>query len=102
MKKILIGEVNNFSEIGMKSITVEGKKLMLVHTPDGFYVCDDLCTHSQCSLSSEGFLEGNVVTCGCHGAQFDVKTGKVLSLPAVVNLQTYTVHMDQGKLFIEI
>jgi len=34
-------------------------------------------------------------------AQFDVTNGEVLSLPAVLPLKTYTVKVEDGKLYIE-
>ena len=38
-------------------------------------------THQACPLS-EGYLEGEVLECGCHGSTYNVKTGEVLQGPA--------------------
>ena len=51
---------------------------------------------------SEGTLEGTVVTCGCHGAQFDVTSGAVLAPPAPEPVKSYPLHVDQGNLVIEV
>ena len=67
-----------------------------------FYAVDDTCTHEQCSLAEEGTLEGTVITCACHGAQFDAATGAVLAPPAVEPLQAYHVYVDGDNLVVEL
>ena len=38
---------------------------------------------------AEGELNGNVVTCPCHGGQFDVTTGQVVGGPPPESIKTY-------------
>lgn len=65
-----------------------------VFNVDGkFYATQDECTHKQGPLS-DGELDGEVVTCPYHGAQFNVCTGKVLRGPAEKDLTTYRVVVD--------
>jgi nitrite reductase/ring-hydroxylating ferredoxin subunit len=40
-----------------------------------FHAFGDTCTRLRCSLA-EGKLDGAVVTCACHGSQFDVTTAE--------------------------
>jgi nitrite reductase/ring-hydroxylating ferredoxin subunit len=61
----------------------------------------DTCTHLQCSLA-EGDLDGTVVTCACHGSQFDVTTGEVLRGPAQKPVQSYAARVENEALEIEI
>lgn len=64
-----------------------------------FYATVDTCTHEQASLS-EGDLWGEIVECPLHGAQFDVRTGEVKSLPAVIDLPTYPVKVENGAVYV--
>jgi 3-phenylpropionate/trans-cinnamate dioxygenase ferredoxin subunit len=64
----------------VKFVAVDGKDLVISNVDGKFYAMENWCTHEQGNLS-EGQLEGNVLTCPDHGAQFDVKTGKVLGGP---------------------
>ena len=84
------------------SLRVEiGSTAIALWNVDGaYYATQDSCTHEETSLA-EGDLWGDVVECPLHGAQFDVTTGEVLSLPAVVSLKTYPVKIDAGKVYIE-
>jgi catalase len=61
---------------------------------------DDLCTHRQCSLA-QGVLDGQVITCPCHGSQFDVTTGEVVRGPAKEPLRTYQARWDGGRVVVE-
>jgi 3-phenylpropionate/trans-cinnamate dioxygenase ferredoxin component len=59
----------------------------------GFCATQARCTHRQGPLS-EGVINGWIVTCPLHGAQFDVWTGAVLWGPAKDPLKTYAVTVD--------
>jgi nitrite reductase/ring-hydroxylating ferredoxin subunit len=65
-----------------------------------FFATTDTCTHEEASLS-EGDLWGEVVECPLHGAQFDVRTGAVLSLPALFPIATYPVKVEGGAVYVE-
>jgi nitrite reductase/ring-hydroxylating ferredoxin subunit len=86
----------------MKNVTVNHIQVAVCNVNGIIYTVSDICTHNSCSLAGEGYLFDDVLTCGCHGAQFDVKTGKVLSLPATVDLKTYKTEVKDGEIFIEI
>ncbi|HKV35313.1 MAG TPA: Rieske 2Fe-2S domain-containing protein [Pyrinomonadaceae bacterium] len=60
-----------------------------------FYATQSKCTHKQGELS-KGKLDGSVVTCPKHGAQFDVISGAVLRGPATVPLKTCKVVVEGG------
>jgi nitrite reductase/ring-hydroxylating ferredoxin subunit len=81
---------------------VEGVRIAVANADGRFFAIDDTCTHEQCSLAEEGTLEGTVVTCGCHGAQFDVTSGAVLAPPAFEPVKAYPLRIDQGNVVIEV
>ncbi|HUI68945.1 MAG TPA: FAD-dependent oxidoreductase, partial [Spirochaetia bacterium] len=49
---------------------------------------------------NEGMLLGHVVTCRCHDARFDVRSGKVLSAPALNDLPAYPVRIEAGDVLV--
>ena len=72
---------------------------MAVFNVDGrFCATQATCTHRQGPLH-EGSLDGSIVTCPWHGAQFNVCTGAVLRGPAKDPIKTYpvTVEGDVGR-----
>jgi nitrite reductase/ring-hydroxylating ferredoxin subunit len=85
------------------SMTVPGGiPVALFRNDDGeFYATADTCTHERWSLGEDSDLDGNEVTCPLHMARFDITTGKPLSLPATVPLETFAVQVDDdGKVYI--
>jgi len=81
---------------------VDGLRIAVANADGHFFAIDDTCTHEQCSLAAEGTLDGTVVTCGCHGAQFDVTTGAVLAPPAIKPVRAYPLRVDQGNVVVEV
>lgn len=86
----------------MKTVSAGGKKIAIANVDGQYFAVSDLCTHEECSLGTEGFLDGNRVTCGCHGSVFDVTNGKVEAMPATVPLQTYKVTVSGDDILIEV
>ena len=50
----------------------------------------------------DGDLEGMEIICPRHGARFDVQTGKVVALPAVVDIPAYPVRIKDGQVEIGV
>jgi nitrite reductase/ring-hydroxylating ferredoxin subunit len=86
---------------GMVVVVVKGARIAVANVQGTFYAFEDECTHEQCSLA-EGDLAGTTVTCMCHGAEFDVRSGKVLAPPAVLPLHTYRTRVEDDALHIEV
>jgi nitrite reductase/ring-hydroxylating ferredoxin subunit len=59
----------------MKHVEIDGKEIAIANINGKYYAFDDRCGHSSARLSM-GVINGNVVTCSFHGAQFDCTTGK--------------------------
>jgi len=64
-----------------------------------YYAIADLCSHDDGPLG-DGELEGFDINCPRHGAKFDVRTGDVLSLPAIVDIPAYPVRVRDGQIEI--
>ena len=60
-----------------------------VYLVDGtYYATSNICTHAA-ALLTDGVMDGCEIECPLHNARFDVRTGKVLTSPAEVDLETY-------------
>jgi nitrite reductase/ring-hydroxylating ferredoxin subunit len=85
----------------LAAFDVGGERIAVANIAGVLYALADPCPHRQCSLA-EGKLEGTVVTCPCHGSQFDVTTGARLRGPAVRGVGTYAVRVENGTIRVEI
>lgn len=68
---------------------------------DGYYATDGLCTHANVHLSG-GFVMENVIECPKHNGRFDFTTGQAKGAPACVDLKTYPVKIEAGKVFLHL
>ncbi len=70
-----------------------GRHWVAIFNVDGtIYAIDDVCTHDDGPLA-DGELKGCIIECPRHGATFDIRTGKVLTPPALVDVQSYEVQI---------
>ncbi|MDA1009989.1 MAG: Rieske 2Fe-2S domain-containing protein [Chloroflexi bacterium] len=77
-----------------------GRSLALSNVDGELYAIDNLCTHDGGPLG-EGKLRRGRVICPRHGAAFDAKTGRVLTLPAVKSVSAYRVTVEGDHVFVE-
>ena len=102
MGKIIAGKVSEIPPGKMVKISMDGKEIMVSNVDGNFYAVDDSCTHSGASLS-EGSLEGCIIICGWHKAEFDCKTGKLVKFPAKIrDLASYNVTVESDNVFVEM
>jgi 3-phenylpropionate/trans-cinnamate dioxygenase ferredoxin subunit len=85
----------------MVVVDVKGTRVGVANVQGAYYAFDDECTHEGCSLA-EGDLAGTTVTCMCHGAEFDVRSGEVLAPPAFAPIRVYRTRVEGDALHIEI
>jgi len=60
-----------------------------------------MCSHAEASLS-EGDVYDCKVECPLHGAEFDLKTGDAVTLPATKPVNRYKVNVEDGYIFLEM
>ena len=73
----------------------------LANVDDEYYAIDDVCTHDGGPLD-QGEVFDNEIECPRHGARFDVRTGKALTLPAVVPVKSYPVKVEGNDILVEV
>jgi 3-phenylpropionate/trans-cinnamate dioxygenase ferredoxin component len=79
-----------------------GGTYAIYHAPDGkFYATAGKCTHEAVHLC-DGLVMGHLVECPKHNGQFDYRTGEAKRAPVCVNLQTFPVKVEEGRVFISL
>ncbi|RMF87046.1 MAG: non-heme iron oxygenase ferredoxin subunit [Nitrospinota bacterium] len=100
-KFVKVAETGEIPPGKTKLVIVNEERIALYNVDGSFYATADTCTHAEASLA-EGTLEGEVIECPRHGAKFNVKTGRVLTLPAVVPVKTYAVRVEGSDILVEV
>jgi len=82
-------------------VEIAGKPIVIFNIAGQFFSIADVCSHDDGPVG-EGDLEGYNITCPRHGAEFDVRTGQVMSMPAVVDIPAYPVRVLDGMIQLGI
>ena len=98
---VTVADTAGVGEGELAAFEVGGERIAVANVGGTLHAFDDTCTHLRCSLA-EGELEGTVVTCPCHGSQFDVTTGELLRGPAQEPVQSYAARVENQALQVEI
>ena len=79
-----------------------GRTFAIYRSPDDrYYATDGLCTHEKIPLA-DGLVMDNVIECPKHNGRFDYRTGEAKGAPVCINLRTYPVKVQGGKIHIDI
>ncbi len=80
----------------------DGRTFAIYRTADDtYYATDGLCTHEHVHLSG-GFVMDHIIECPKHNGRFDFTTGQAKGAPACVDLKTYPVKVEAGKIFLSV
>ena len=74
-------------------------RVALFRIGDEVHAIGDRCSHAEASLA-EGELFDTEIECPRHGAAFDVRSGKPVSLPATSPVPVYQTKIEDGDLFL--
>jgi nitrite reductase/ring-hydroxylating ferredoxin subunit len=84
----------------MTFVAVERERIVLANVEGGFYALRDVCGHRNAPLS-RGKLDGCIVECPLHFAQYDVRTGKLVDGPIAADLPVYQVRVDGDTVYVK-
>jgi len=68
---------------------------------DAYFATDGLCTHERVHLA-DGLVMDGIIECPKHNGRFDYKTGEARGAPVCIDLRTYPVKVEAGKVLILI
>ncbi len=85
----------------MVFLDVEDEEIVLCNVNGKIWAVANVCSHDGGTLS-EGTLLGDQIECPRHGARFDVRSGEVKALPAVVPIPTYSVIVEGEDIFVDV
>jgi len=82
-------------------LEVEDRIVVLLKVGGEYFCIDDVCTHDGGPLS-EGRLENHSIACPRHGAKFDIRTGKALTMPATVDTAAHEVKIEGDGILVRL
>lgn len=96
---VAVATVSELPNGARKIVEVDGRPLAVFNIAGALYAIADVCSHDDGPVA-EGELDGHEIECPRHGARFDVRTGKVLSFPAIVSIPAYPVRVEGENVLV--
>jgi nitrite reductase/ring-hydroxylating ferredoxin subunit len=90
---VAVAKTGDLAPGEMKWVAVEGERVVLANLDGTFCALRDVCGHKNAPLS-RGRLIGGVIECPLHFAQFDMRTGRLLSGPISTDIPVYEVRIE--------
>ena len=98
---IRVAQVTDLPDPGKMLVEVDDRLVALFHVGGNFYALDDVCTHDGGPLA-EGKLCEYTIACPRHGAKFDIRTGKALTMPATQATAAHDVQVRGEEVFVRL
>src|SRR5436190_10856644 len=96
-----VAKTSDLSDPCRLLLEVEDRIVVLFKVGGQFFCIDDVCTHDGGPLS-EGRLEDHAIACPRHGAKFDIRTGKALTMPATVDTAAHEVKIEGEDILVRL
>jgi len=102
-KTIEVCPINELGPGEVRLVEWEDLEIGVFNCGGTVYAIEDRCSHDDGPLV-EGELdqENCTIECPRHGSLFDLKTGKPLTLPAYIPVDTYPVIIDDETIKVEV
>ena len=96
-----VAETQEIQSGQMKAVKFGEQDILVANINGAYYAIGNSCTHEGGNLS-KGKLEGNIVTCPKHKAQFDVTTGKIVGGPAAKDEPKFEIKIEGTGIKVNI
>lgn len=101
MAFVRVARVSEIPQGRVKVVEVGDEDVALCNVDGVIYAVANVCTHDDGPLG-EGYLRGDEIECPRHGARFNVRTGEVKTLPAIVPIPTFEVKVENDDVFVNV
>ena len=97
---VAVAQVDDLAPGEMKFVAIDRERIVLANVEGSFYALRDVCGHRNAPLS-RGKLDGCIVECPLHFAQFDIRTGKFVDGPYSADVPAYEVRVEGGAVYLK-
>ena len=103
-----VAKTGDIAPGGKKNVSVGSGEALVCNYQGRFYAVACKCGHMNALLAG-GTLDGWILTCPAHFAQFDIRTGEALSGPVppdaghgTNDLRSFRVKVENGVVFVDV
>jgi 3-phenylpropionate/trans-cinnamate dioxygenase ferredoxin subunit len=93
--------IDEIAEGAARVFHINGRSILVARHDGNVYALDNICSHDGGDLGGGNIVDGQI-ECPRHGARFDIRTGEATRMPAVCEIDTYDVKIENGDLFVAV
>ncbi len=82
-------------------VDIANKSIVIFNIAGQYFAIGDVCSHDDGPVG-DGIIEGNNIVCPRHGGEFDIRTGRAMQMPAVIDIPAYPVKIIDGNILVGI
>ncbi len=98
---VRVAKFDDLADPGRELVEVDDRVVVLLRVGGEVFALDDVCTHDGGPLS-EGEMEDHTIACPRHGAKFDIRDGRALTMPATRPTVAHQVKVEGGEIFVKL
>jgi 3-phenylpropionate/trans-cinnamate dioxygenase ferredoxin component len=103
LAELEVGPVEDLPPGEMKLVEVGTLGVGIYNCGGVLYAIEDRCSHDDGPVAHGDWDEDAcTVICPRHGAQFDLRTGDALTLPAYLPVRTFPVRVEGGIVRVDL
>lgn len=97
---VKVATIEQVTQLGVLTVQLAGTSLILYRQGVTFKCYRNACAHLGNPLE-DGKVENGIITCPSHGFEYNLETGKCLTVPDI-SLQSYPVNIKGDKIFVKL
>jgi len=99
LEYVTVASVDELGDGERLILDIDGEAIAVFNIAGLYYAIADVCSHDDGPVA-EGELNEYEIICPRHGAKFDIRSGRVLTLPAIVDIPAYPVRIEGNEIQI--
>lgn len=96
---ILVAQKRELAEGERRVIAGPDEDILVINADGIILAVANQCSHQELPLD-EGALDGDIITCPYHNAQFCLHTGEALSPPAYEPISCYDIKIENEYIYV--
>ena len=99
---VIVGELDALPNGERLFVEIDDFQIVVFNIAGKIFAIADVCPHDDGPLGDGEFESEFEIACPRHGARFDVRNGKALTYPAVLDIPAFPVRIEDGNIEIGI
>ena len=98
---VRVARLSEIPDPGRQVVELDERLIVLFKVGGELFALDDVCTHDDGPLG-EGELVDHTIACPRHGAKFDIRDGRALTMPATRPTVAHQVKIEGDDVFVNL